>query len=261
MARRLLLAIALAASSLLPLHAHAQDDRGSDEEARALFHAASVAFEEGRYESALEYFERSYALSRRPALLYNIGVTAERLRHDARALEAFRRFILEVPDTPQRGAVEARIAILERAVAEQPPEPGVQTDASPEPAPDPAVPPPAEPAPRQPEPAASPDLAGPIALAASGGVLVVVGAILVGVAAGDVASVENAPRGTTWASVEDAYSRSEALSIAGGVGIGVGAALAASGLVWLAVPGAGSGERAAVQIAPRLGGITIRGSF
>jgi len=70
---------------------------GLDQEARALFDAASVAFEEGRYENALEYFQRSYALSRRPQLLYNIGVTAERLRLDREALEAFRSFLELAP--------------------------------------------------------------------------------------------------------------------------------------------------------------------
>lgn len=260
MTRRLALAITFIAASFLPLHARAQA-RGSDEEARALFHAATVAFDEGRYESALEYFERSYALSRRPELLYNVGVTAERLRRDTRALEAFRRFLVELPNTPQRGAVEARIAILERAVAAQPQnEPRARTEAAPEPEPEPVALAPAEPAAGgQPEPAA--DLGGPIALAASGGVLVIAGAILVGVAAGDVAAVENAPRGITWAEVEGAYGRSEALSIAGGVGLGVGVALAAGGLIWLAMPGGGSAEHAAVQIAPRLGGIAIRGTF
>jgi tetratricopeptide (TPR) repeat protein len=86
-----------------------------DEEARALFRAGRAAFDEGRYEAALERFEQSYALSERPALLYNIGQAADRLRHDARAVDAFERYLAETePDAPNRTAVEARLVVLRR---------------------------------------------------------------------------------------------------------------------------------------------------
>ncbi|MCX7807199.1 MAG: tetratricopeptide repeat protein, partial [Deltaproteobacteria bacterium] len=77
-------------------------DEAKDQEARALFQAGQVAFEDGRFEDALQYFRRSYELSGRPALLYNIGLAADRLRRDEEALSAFERYLAEVPDARNR---------------------------------------------------------------------------------------------------------------------------------------------------------------
>jgi tetratricopeptide (TPR) repeat protein len=120
----LLLVIALASAapalgSATP--AHAQDGASQsalDSEARSLFEAGRTAFEAGRFEAALERFREAYELSGRPALLYNVGTAADRLRRDAEALEAFRGYVAAVPDAPNRDEVEARIRVLEAAVAE-----------------------------------------------------------------------------------------------------------------------------------------------
>lgn len=91
----------------------------TDAEARALYEAGRIAFDQGRFEAALRYFEASYELSGRPELLFNIGTVADRLRQDKLALRAFKRFLEEVPDTSERQGVLARIRILERSVARQ----------------------------------------------------------------------------------------------------------------------------------------------
>lgn len=88
-----------------------------DEEARNLFEAARAAYEEGRYEEALERFEESYRLSARPGLLYNIGQTAERLRRDERAIEAYEAYLAAAPDAPNAAAVQRRIEILREQLA------------------------------------------------------------------------------------------------------------------------------------------------
>ncbi|MFW6052243.1 MAG: tetratricopeptide repeat protein [Myxococcota bacterium] len=98
----------------------AEDDR-RDEEARGLFIAGKVAFEEGRYDDALEYFRRAHELSGHPELLYNVGQSLDRLRRDREAVEALRRFLEEVPDTPHRRQVEARIRALESAIERREP--------------------------------------------------------------------------------------------------------------------------------------------
>ncbi|MFW5876973.1 MAG: tetratricopeptide repeat protein [Myxococcota bacterium] len=90
--------------------------QGSDEEARALFMAGRVAYDERRYEDALEYFQRSYELSGRPELLFNVGQTLDRLRRDREAVKALRRYLEEVPDASNRQQVEARIRALEQAI-------------------------------------------------------------------------------------------------------------------------------------------------
>ncbi len=245
---------------------HAQDDdAGMDAEARALFQAGDVAFREGRFESALGYFQRAYELSRRPGLLYNLGATADRLRRDADAARWFRQYLAEQPDPPNRGEVEARLAVLDRAIAEHdaatpPPadtttttdttEASAASDAN-------AIPvvSPAEPAPASdggPGP-------GPWIIVGVGAALVVVGAILIGIAVADVSAVEGAPRGTTWASVADAYDRSEPLSVAGSVLIGAGAIGVLGGVLW-GVSGGGRGDDdVSLRIGP--GSISMTGSF
>jgi tetratricopeptide (TPR) repeat protein len=110
-----------AALSISAGAAHGQDVAGDpDAEARVLFEAGVYAFNGDRYAEALEHFERSYALSRRPKLLYNIGLAADRLQEEERALESFEAYLHELPDAENRVDVEARIAVLRRAL--QPPE-------------------------------------------------------------------------------------------------------------------------------------------
>ena len=87
-----------------------------DEEARALYQAGRVAFDDGRFEDALGYFERAHELSGRPQLLYNIASAADRLRQNAVALEHFEAYLEALPDADNRRSVEARIALLRDAL-------------------------------------------------------------------------------------------------------------------------------------------------
>lgn len=111
----LLLAVATPLPFIAPSVCMAQAS-ASDEEARHLFEAGQTAFEAGEFERALTYFEDAYRLSRRPQLLYNIGVAADRVRNDARALAAFRQYLRELPQSPNRREVEARVRFLENSV-------------------------------------------------------------------------------------------------------------------------------------------------
>src|SRR5687767_4742904 len=75
--------------------ADAQEER--DQAARRNFKVGQAAYQAGQYEDALRYFERAYELSPRPQLLYNIGQSADRLRLDQRALDAFQGYLLALP--------------------------------------------------------------------------------------------------------------------------------------------------------------------
>lgn len=88
-----------------------------EDEAQALFHAGRAAFDAGHFDTALSRFEEAYELSGRTLLLYNIGVTAERLRRDARALEAFEQYLTEHPNAENASQVRARIEILRESLA------------------------------------------------------------------------------------------------------------------------------------------------
>jgi tetratricopeptide (TPR) repeat protein len=102
--------------TVFPLVAAAQDS-SSDERARLAFDSGSVAFDEGRYDDAMENFTRAYDLSHRPELLYNIGLSADRLRHDAEALRAFESYLESLPEAENRPEVERRMRALRAAIA------------------------------------------------------------------------------------------------------------------------------------------------
>jgi tetratricopeptide (TPR) repeat protein len=100
-----------------------------DEAARLTFEQAREDFVAGRYEQALARFRQAYQLSPRPGLLYNIAQTLDRLRRDEETVQALREYVQAVPDAPNRAEVEARIRVLDEALARQhannpPPPPG-----------------------------------------------------------------------------------------------------------------------------------------
>ncbi len=115
-----------------------ETESSADEEARALSQAGLTAYRSGRYESALTYFEQSYALSQRAALLFNIGSCAERLRRDQRAIEAYEAYLRARPNADNREAVEARIEILRHHVANRQAKNDVAPVTSPPPPPTPS---------------------------------------------------------------------------------------------------------------------------
>ena len=94
-------------------------DAQSDADARQIHEAGVVAFEAGSYEAAMRLFERAYELSERPELLYNIGTTADRLRENEKALDAFQRYLDQVPQAANRAAVERRVEVLQQSLARE----------------------------------------------------------------------------------------------------------------------------------------------
>lgn len=246
--RLLLRSAAVLACWLAFAPASAQDRDVAREEAAAAFHAGQAAYEAGRFPEALGYFERAYELTREPDVLYNIATVQDRLRRDADALASYRAYLEAVPDVAERANIEARIQVLEAAIA--------QSQAAPPIEPEPEVDPEPEPAPVTPPPATDPG-PGPWVLIGAGAAAAVGGAVLLGVMAADVSTVENA-RGVPWSEVRDAYDRVPILSTVGFVALGVGVAAAGVGIAWL-VAASGDGSSSEVSIGP--GGIAWRGRF
>jgi tetratricopeptide (TPR) repeat protein len=85
--------------------------------ARAAFKDGRIAFDQGRYAEALQRFEHAYELSGKSELLYNIGLAADRIREDDRALEAFEQYLKETPASSQREQVRMRVVALREARA------------------------------------------------------------------------------------------------------------------------------------------------
>lgn len=86
----------------------ADDDRA----ARAAYMRGTSAFEAGDYEQAIASFVAAHRLSQRPELLYNIGVTHERLGQRERAADAFEEFLDSGAADSMRAALEARVRRL-----------------------------------------------------------------------------------------------------------------------------------------------------
>jgi tetratricopeptide (TPR) repeat protein len=87
-------------------------------QARALFEQGQAAYEEGRYEEAINAFEQAHALSARPLLLYNIANAQERLGLLREALENLRYYLEDAP-ADERPVLERRIRGLEDRVRRQ----------------------------------------------------------------------------------------------------------------------------------------------
>jgi len=113
--------------------AHAQR-RDRESQARVQYRLGRSAYEGGRFEEAAERFERAYALSQRPELLYNISVARRDAGQLGLAIDALRRYIELVPTAPNRAQLTARLRTLEQTQRQQT-APQLTTSATPAPPP------------------------------------------------------------------------------------------------------------------------------
>ena len=97
----------------------AAQDAGTDELARREFELGKRAYEAHSWDEATARFERAYELSNRPALLYNIGQSADRARNDVKALASFEKYLELVDDSPNHKVVRARVASMRQAQKER----------------------------------------------------------------------------------------------------------------------------------------------
>lgn len=223
---------ALAASLALgaSAQAFAQEDPSLEGEARGVFEAGAAAYEGGRYEEALGYFQRSYELSGRPALLYNIATAAERAHQDELALSNYERYLERVPDSPVRARVTTRITALRRRLGPAAGGGGASVDPV------------------------------PWIVVGAGAAVAIAGGVLLGLGLSDRATVEGAQDGAVWSEgAADAYARGPAILTSGVVLLPVGVVVAALGVVWALVAPSGGGEQATLRIGP--GGLELTGRF
>ncbi len=87
------------------------------ERARAHFEAGEAHFDAGRYREAMAEFSRADALVASPINRYNIALCQDSLGDAAAAVREYRAYLEAMPDAPNRGDVEARIAELREELA------------------------------------------------------------------------------------------------------------------------------------------------
>lgn len=101
--------------------------------------------------------------------------------------------------------------------------------------------------------------AGPWLVVAASGAAVVTGGIVLALALGDVASVEDAKKGSAWADVKDESERAPTLSAIGWSLLGAGVVGAGVGLWWML--GDGDERAAGATLAAWPGGARLAGRF
>ncbi|MEZ4402053.1 MAG: hypothetical protein R3B06_18650 [Kofleriaceae bacterium] len=115
-------AVALTALALALAEPARAQPAASDAQAQAeaRYATGKAHYDLGEYAEAAEAFKEAYRLTGEPRLLFNIA-QAERKREDcAAALTAYRSYLRNLPDAPNRAKVEEFIAEAEACVARQP---------------------------------------------------------------------------------------------------------------------------------------------
>ncbi len=219
-------------------------------------------YQAGNYDEAIAEFERAYAASNSAAILFP-WAQAERLRGNCRqAVDLYQRFIDSKPPTKQveaatrnRKECEERLQSTDAVAATI--VPGEAGDVSaPEPEPEPVQEP--EPEPEPPPPPPPPrwrtDAAGWTLLGVGAAATIAGGAVL-GLAQRSEADAADAP---TYGDFADLKESAATQRIAGGVVLGVGAALLLAGVIRLALSGR-TDARPQARVRPR--GLGLEGRF
>lgn len=87
--------------------------------ARRHFQTGESLYRAGNYRGAIAEFRAADSIVPSPILTFNIALCHERLDEPEEALRLFRSYLERRPDAPNRAAVEARIAALEKRIAEK----------------------------------------------------------------------------------------------------------------------------------------------
>ncbi len=113
---RFILSIAIAVAIIAPAAtAHADPTAAELKKAKEEFLAGKKAFDGGDFAEAASHFKTSYNLSKKPTLLYNVGLANESGGQDDIALFYYRKYLVDAPaDDAQRADVTERVKALEK---------------------------------------------------------------------------------------------------------------------------------------------------
>jgi len=83
-------------------------------EALKLFEQSAGLYREGKFAEAADLLERAYGMHKEPVLLYNLARAYDGLGENQKAVDAYKRYLEQVPDAKDRGAIERRVDTLEK---------------------------------------------------------------------------------------------------------------------------------------------------
>src|SRR5439155_18979189 len=106
--------VVIIATLMASLSAAAEDK----DAARKAFLEGTKYYNLNQYSDALEAFKRAYWNYEDPSFLYNIAQCHRALKHKSDAVEFYRSYLRNAPDTPKRVDVQRIIADLEAAIAQ-----------------------------------------------------------------------------------------------------------------------------------------------
>jgi hypothetical protein len=88
------------------------EDQERDARAQALYREGEAAFQGRQFVAARDFFERAYELSRRPEMLYNIALCADRQLRVGDAMRLYEEYLVATPQGVQHEAASARLREL-----------------------------------------------------------------------------------------------------------------------------------------------------
>jgi len=89
------------------------------DKAREAFQRGNQHYALGEYQAALQEFKEAYRNFEEPTFLFNIGQCERQLEQRADAIRAYRMYLVNAPDAPNRDTVRALIERLERELADE----------------------------------------------------------------------------------------------------------------------------------------------
>ncbi len=232
----------------------------TDAEAKLHLEKGTELFKAGEFDAAIEEYKKGYERQEDPVFLYAWAQAELRQEHCAAAVKLYRKYLETNP--PEMSAEAARQGILEcadkLAAEETPPAPA---DPATEPGDGRTAPiddtPPQDAKPRQKKHWSRDPLAASLTGVGIAAVGAGVGVLVAGI-------VEKKKASDTYGEFDDRQARARNMQIAGGVVLGVGAAVLVGGIVRFAILGARAKKQkngVAGFYTPGGGGLVLTGRF
>ncbi|MCB9556048.1 MAG: hypothetical protein H6707_08085 [Deltaproteobacteria bacterium] len=147
--------------SIVTLVAVVGDVRADADEARRAFQEGRNFYKARKYRKAADALARAYAFKPHPSLLRYLGMTYYKMKRTKKAIEFFKRYLVEAPAAPDRAKVEAKVRELEMVLGSDGSDAAVAAPPPPPPPPSRAqipeqTPPPPPPSPPRPQESTAP---------------------------------------------------------------------------------------------------------